>query len=401
MKAINEQIRKRWISLYVENDVGVLARIAGLFSGKSYNLSSLTVGETEDPTVSRMTISLYGDDKTFEQIKKQLNRSVEVIKVLDFTDLPIHKKELLFLRLHSLKREETEEVFRSASVFGITVCDYDRGCVLLESVKNCASESPGIIVGDSEISPDIFIYSLEGISGQFRETIAVGVDNSGGIGSPVFISVGGHSFGAAFILQPGDDFGFFAVSFKRIDFFNKMIVGRIGQFPNFATLQVSPVFFPCVPDGLFDGNSNPFCALADIMELCARVKRKGEFRCFKLKLPFTAVDDPLSYESKRFKRLWLPAHPPLADDGCFRDPVPAHDSPEIIPFLFGPGSEHFFDGYVYLHFFSSRAFCRSINIRSAMALPYSAFPAKSTEICFIVSSAIRFMTNCGVTIMCS
>ena len=135
MKAINEQIRKRWISLYVENDVGVLARIAGLFSGKSYNLSSLTVGETEDPTVSRMTISLYGDDKTFEQIKKQLNRSVEVIKVLDFTDLPIHKKELLFLRLHSLKREETEEVFRSASVFGITVCDYDRGCVLLESVK--------------------------------------------------------------------------------------------------------------------------------------------------------------------------------------------------------------------------------------------------------------------------
>ena len=135
MKAINEQIRKRWISLYVENDVGVLARIAGLFSGKSYNLSSLTVGETEDPTVSRMTISLYGDDKTFEQIKKQLNRSVEVIKVLDFTDLPIHKKELLFLRLHSLKREETEEVFRSSSVFGITVCDYDRGCVLLESVK--------------------------------------------------------------------------------------------------------------------------------------------------------------------------------------------------------------------------------------------------------------------------
>ena len=56
--------RKRWISLYVENDVGVLAKIAGLFSGKSYNLLSLTVGETEDPTVSRMTISLMGDDKT-------------------------------------------------------------------------------------------------------------------------------------------------------------------------------------------------------------------------------------------------------------------------------------------------------------------------------------------------
>ena len=50
--------KKRWVSLYVENDVGVLAKISGLFSGKSYNLCSLTVGETEDPTVSRMTISL-------------------------------------------------------------------------------------------------------------------------------------------------------------------------------------------------------------------------------------------------------------------------------------------------------------------------------------------------------
>ena len=127
--------RKRWISLYVENDVGVLAKIAGLFSGKSYNLKSLTVGETEDPTVSRMTISLVGDDKTFEQIKKQLNRSVEVIKVLDFTDLPIHKKEILFIKIHSLKRDEMEEIFRSAAVFGISVTDYDKSSVILESVK--------------------------------------------------------------------------------------------------------------------------------------------------------------------------------------------------------------------------------------------------------------------------
>ena len=127
--------KKRWVSLYVENDVGVLAKISGLFSGKSYNLSSLTVGETEDPTVSRMTISLYGDDKTFEQIKKQLNRSVEVIKVLDFTDLPIHKKEILFIKLHSLRRDEMEEVFRSASVFGVKVADYDKNSVILESVQ--------------------------------------------------------------------------------------------------------------------------------------------------------------------------------------------------------------------------------------------------------------------------
>lgn len=132
---MDNTLKKRWISLYVENDVGVLAKISGLFSGKSYNLKSLTVGETEDPTVSRMTISLVGDDKTFEQIKKQLNRSVEVIKVLDFTDLPIHKKEILFIKIHSLKKDETEEIFRSAAVFGISVCDYDKSSVILESMK--------------------------------------------------------------------------------------------------------------------------------------------------------------------------------------------------------------------------------------------------------------------------
>lgn len=136
--------KKRWLSLYVENDVGVLAKISGLFSGKSYNLLSLTVGETEDPTVSRMTISMVGDDKTFEQVKKQLNRSVEVIKVLDFTDLPIHKKEILFIKLRALKREEMEDVFRSAAVFGVSVTDYDRNSLILESVKT-ESENDDIL----------------------------------------------------------------------------------------------------------------------------------------------------------------------------------------------------------------------------------------------------------------
>lgn len=99
---------------------------------------------TEDPTVSRMTISLMGDDKTFEQIKKQLNRSVEVIKVLDFTELPIHKKEILFIKLHSLKKDEQEEIFRSAAVFGVSVSDYDKSSVILESVKT-ESENDDIL----------------------------------------------------------------------------------------------------------------------------------------------------------------------------------------------------------------------------------------------------------------
>ena len=88
-------MKNRWIALYVENEVGVLAKVSGLFSGKSYNLQSLTVGTTEHEDVSRMTISVQADDVTFEQIKKQLNSMVEVIKVMDLTDVPIHSKEIL------------------------------------------------------------------------------------------------------------------------------------------------------------------------------------------------------------------------------------------------------------------------------------------------------------------
>ena len=96
----------RWIAMYVENEVGVLAKVAGLFSGKSYNLHSLTVGTTEDETVSRMTIGVTSDDVTFEQIKKQLNRMVEVIKVMDLTDTPTHMKELLYVKINHISPEE-------------------------------------------------------------------------------------------------------------------------------------------------------------------------------------------------------------------------------------------------------------------------------------------------------
>ena len=92
-------MKNRWIALYVENQVGVLAKVSGLFSGKSYNLQSLTVGTTEDESMSRMTICVTSDDITFEQIKKQLNSMVEVIKVIDLTNVPIHMKEILFAKV--------------------------------------------------------------------------------------------------------------------------------------------------------------------------------------------------------------------------------------------------------------------------------------------------------------
>ena len=127
------EMKNRWIALYVENQVGVLAKVSGLFSGKSYNLQSLTVGTTEDETVSRMTICVTSDDITFEQIKKQLNRMVEVIKVIDLTDVPLHMKEILFAKIMGLSQQEMTEVFQIAQVFHVDVVDMDAESVLLES----------------------------------------------------------------------------------------------------------------------------------------------------------------------------------------------------------------------------------------------------------------------------
>ncbi|MBQ1688813.1 MAG: acetolactate synthase small subunit [Lachnospiraceae bacterium] len=127
---------KRWVSLYVENQVGVLAKISGLFSGKSYNLQSLTVGETEDPTVSRMTIGMLSDDLTFEQIKKQLNRCVEVIKVVDFTDAATLMKEILYIKVNCCSLADKEEIFRIAQVFKLDVVDYRGETLVVECVKN-------------------------------------------------------------------------------------------------------------------------------------------------------------------------------------------------------------------------------------------------------------------------
>ncbi|MCR5388211.1 MAG: acetolactate synthase small subunit [Lachnospiraceae bacterium] len=125
-------MKDRWIALYVENTVGVLAKVSGLFSAKSYNLQSLTVGTTEDETVSRMTICVTSDDPTFEQIKKQLNRMVEVIKVIDLTNVSIHMKEILFAKVKDLSIEQKTEVFQIAQAFAVDVVDTGADSVLLE-----------------------------------------------------------------------------------------------------------------------------------------------------------------------------------------------------------------------------------------------------------------------------
>lgn len=138
------RLKQRWISLYVENQVGVLSKISGLFSGKSYNLDSLTVGTTADPTVSRMTISTFSDEETFEQIKKQLNRMVEVIKVMDFTNSSIYMQEILYIKVKKCTREDKEELFQIAEAFEAKVVDYGRDSLILQFVQT-ATKNDAVI----------------------------------------------------------------------------------------------------------------------------------------------------------------------------------------------------------------------------------------------------------------
>ena len=138
---MDNTMKKRWISLYVENQVGVLSKISGLFSGKCYNLESLTVGKTEDPTISRMTIGLTSDDITFEQIKKQLNRMVEVIKVIDFTEISVVMQELMFVKVKNCTPEDKTELFQIAQTYQAKVRDYGKDSVLLEFVHTAHKNS--------------------------------------------------------------------------------------------------------------------------------------------------------------------------------------------------------------------------------------------------------------------
>lgn len=93
--------RRCLLSVLVENRAGVLSHVVGLFSARGFNIDSLAVGETEDPTASRITLVVRGDEKTLEQIKKQLNKLIDVIKVLDLTEQEFVDRELMLVKLKS------------------------------------------------------------------------------------------------------------------------------------------------------------------------------------------------------------------------------------------------------------------------------------------------------------
>lgn len=129
---MSEISKNRFIGLYVENEIGVLAKVSGLFSAKFYNLKSLTVGTTEHDDISRMTICVESTDAVFEQIKKQLNAMVEVIKVLDLSEDPVHMKELMFAKISGLSKDDHDLAYKIAQAFEVRIVDIDRNSVLIE-----------------------------------------------------------------------------------------------------------------------------------------------------------------------------------------------------------------------------------------------------------------------------
>ncbi len=110
------------ISVLVENRFGVLTRVAGLFSGRGYNIESLTVAETQDPQVSRMTIVTKGEDRIIEQINKQLNKLIDVIKVMDVTSDDYVERELVLVKLNAEEKNRAE-ILRMADIFRGKVVD--------------------------------------------------------------------------------------------------------------------------------------------------------------------------------------------------------------------------------------------------------------------------------------
>jgi len=135
------------ISILMENEAGALSRVAGLFSARGYNIESLTVAPIEDPTLSRMTLVTYGTDEIIEQITKQLNKLVDVVKLMDMTEGPHIGREMMLVKVRA-EGERREELKRVTDIF--------RGRIIDVTARSYTIELTG--AGDKL---DAFLQALE------------------------------------------------------------------------------------------------------------------------------------------------------------------------------------------------------------------------------------------------
>jgi len=148
------------ISILIENEAGALSRVVGLFAARGYNIESLTVAPTEDASLSRITLVTRGSDEIIEQINKQLNKLVDVVKVMDLTEGPHLEREMLLIKVRAKGGEQRDEITRMADLF--------RGHIIDVTDTTFTIELTG--TGDKI---DAFIQALDG--GNILETVRSGV----------------------------------------------------------------------------------------------------------------------------------------------------------------------------------------------------------------------------------
>ncbi len=125
-------MKKHVLSVLVENHSGVLSRISGLFSRRGYNIDSLSVGETEDSDVSRMTIVVDADESTLEQIKKQLNKLIDVIKIVELKEEVSIYRELALVKI-SADTKTRAEIIEIANIFRAHIVDVSKEALVIEA----------------------------------------------------------------------------------------------------------------------------------------------------------------------------------------------------------------------------------------------------------------------------
>ena len=150
---------RRIISILLENEAGALSRVAGLFSARGYNIEAMTVAPTHDPGISRMTVVTRGSEEIMEQVLKQLNKLVEVIRVHDLTEGPHIERELMLIKVHAVGPDR-EEVKRLSDIF--------RGRIIDVTDRSYTME----LTGTGE-KLDAFIHALD--PGMVIEVVRSGV----------------------------------------------------------------------------------------------------------------------------------------------------------------------------------------------------------------------------------
>ena len=126
------------LSLLMENESGALSRVSGLFSARGYNIESLTVAPTEDPTLSRMTIVTTGSDDVIDQITKQLNKLVDVVTLVDLTEGAHIERELMLVKVRAKGVDQREEMKRMADIFRGRIIDVTEKSYTIELTGNAS-----------------------------------------------------------------------------------------------------------------------------------------------------------------------------------------------------------------------------------------------------------------------